>query len=99
MPFFPGKSSIVQIERAKNEQFAFDAISKIERSTGVRLGSLYLASEAREFIAREILEPECPGFIENIPICDGFFFSQNHLEDGRLAFFNIFLAFRDLLKF
>ena len=54
---------------------SFDAISKIERSTGVRLGSLYLAPEAREFIAREILEPECPGFMKNIPICDGFFFS------------------------
>lgn len=62
--FFPGKSSIVQIERAKKRTIRLDAISKIERSTGVRLGSLYLAPEAREFIAREILEPECPGFIE-----------------------------------
>lgn len=62
--FFPKKESISKIERAKKRTIHLDAISKIERSTGVRLGSLYLAPEARYFIAQKILEPECPGFLE-----------------------------------
>jgi len=62
--FFPEKTSIVNIESARKRTIRINALSKIERATGVRFGDVYLSPEAREYIAKEIVEPECPGFTE-----------------------------------
>lgn len=62
--FFANKTSIVNIESARKRTIRLNAISKIERGTGVRMGDIYLAPEADKFIAEEILEKDCPGFIE-----------------------------------
>ena len=62
--FFPGNFSIVQIPSARKRTVRLNALSKIERGTGIRVGDIYLSPEAREFIGPEILEKDCPGFVE-----------------------------------
>ncbi len=62
--FFEGKESIIHMPGAKKRTVRLNALSKIERATGVRLGDAYLPAITREFIAKEIIEPECPGFVE-----------------------------------
>jgi len=62
--FFSGNTSIVQIPEARKRTIRLNALSKIERGTGIRVGDIYIAPEAREFITANIIEPDCPGFTE-----------------------------------
>lgn len=62
--FFEGKNNIVKVPGARQRTLRLNALSKIERSTGLRFGDAYLPPETRSFIAEKILEPDCPGFVE-----------------------------------
>jgi aspartate/methionine/tyrosine aminotransferase len=85
--FFSEKESIVSIEEAKKRTIRLNALSKIERSTGVRLGDVYLAPEAKEFITHEILEPECPGFTEKYSDIRWFLFLSKSVGGGTIGVF------------
>lgn len=62
--FFERKKSIIHFPEAKKRTVRLNALSKIERATGLRFGDFYMPTETRRFIAEEIIEPECPGFVE-----------------------------------
>ncbi len=53
--FFEGKKSIVSIPSAAKRTVRIDSLSKIERSTGLRVGDIYVSKEANEFISENIL--------------------------------------------
>ncbi len=62
--FFENKKSIIHIPEAKKRTIRINALSKIERATGVRFGDYYMPPETRDYIAQQIIEPVCPGFVE-----------------------------------
>lgn len=72
--FFQQNFSLVQIPAARKRLIRLSALSKTERSTGIRFGDLYLAPEARKFITTEILEKDCPGFQAKYKDVQWFFF-------------------------
>ena len=53
--FFENKKSVLSIESARKRTVRIDSLSKIERSTGLRVGDIYVSREANEFISKEIL--------------------------------------------
>lgn len=85
--FFKEKKSIVSIDRARKRTICINALSKIERGTGVRFGDLYLAPEARSFIAEKILEPDCPGFIEKYQDARWFLFLTKSVGGSTIGVF------------
>jgi aspartate/methionine/tyrosine aminotransferase len=85
--FFDGKKSIVQIDSARKRTIRINALSKIERATGVRFGDVYLSPEARGFIAEAILEPECPGFCEKYQDARWFLFLAKSVGGGTIGVF------------
>ncbi len=85
--FFEGNTSIVQIEKAKKRTIRLNALSKIERATGVRFGDVYLAPEARDFIAKEIIEKDCPGFVEKYQDARWFLFLTKSVAGSNIGVF------------
>lgn len=62
--FFDDNMAIIQVPAAKKRTIRINALSKIERATGVRFGDVHITPEANEYIANGIIEPDCPGFLE-----------------------------------
>ncbi len=53
--FFDDNFSITNIKSARKRLLRIDSISKIERSTGLRVGNIYVSKEANKYISEEIL--------------------------------------------
>lgn len=53
--FFDDNFSITNIESARKRLVRIDSISKIERSTGLRVGNIYVSREANKYISEDIL--------------------------------------------
>ncbi len=53
--FFKNKKSIISVPKAKKRLIRIDSISKIERSTGVRSGDIYLSKEANKFLSENVV--------------------------------------------
>ena len=85
--FFEGNMSIVQIPKARKRTIRINALSKIERSTGVRFGDVYLAPEARDFIAQDIVEKDCPGFVEKYQDARWFMFLAKSVAGKNIGVF------------
>lgn len=85
--FFEGKTSIVLFENARKRTIRINALSKIERSTGVRFGDVYLSPEAQKFIAERIIEPECPGFLEKYQDARWFLFLAKSVGGSTIGVF------------
>jgi aspartate/methionine/tyrosine aminotransferase len=85
--FFENNASIVQIPRARKRTIRINALSKIERATGVRFGDVYLAPEARDYIARDIVEKDCPGFIEKYQDTRWFLFLCKSVAGSNIGVF------------
>jgi aspartate/methionine/tyrosine aminotransferase len=54
--FFENKKSIISMPAARKRLIRIDSISKIERSTGVRSGNIYLSKEANKFLSTYVLD-------------------------------------------
>jgi aspartate/methionine/tyrosine aminotransferase len=54
--FLKGKKSLIQHETAGKRTIRIDSLSKIERSTGLRFGDLYITQEGDKFISEHILQ-------------------------------------------
>ncbi len=61
--FFENKKSLIAHPIARKRTIRIDSLSKIERSTGLRVGDIYISKEANHYISREILG----SFIGNYP--------------------------------
>lgn len=53
--FLEGKKSLIQHESAGKRTIRIDSLSKIERSTGLRFGDLFITKAGEQFISEEIL--------------------------------------------
>ena len=53
--FFEDNFSITNIDETRKRLIRIDSISKIERSTGLRVGNIYVSHEANKFISEEVL--------------------------------------------
>lgn len=53
--FFENNFSITNIPEARKRLIRIDSISKIERSTGLRVGNIYISKEANKYISENIL--------------------------------------------
>ncbi len=53
--FFREKQSLLHLPEAARRTIRIDSLSKIERSTGLRVGDIYISDEANKFITKEIL--------------------------------------------
>lgn len=84
--FFENNISIVQIPKVRKRTIRLNALSKIERATGVRFGDVYLAPEARDFIA-QVVEKECPGFIEKYQDARWFMFLAKSVAGSNIGVF------------
>ena len=85
--FFDNFKSIVQIEAAKKRSLRLNALSKIERGTGLRLGDFYISSQANDFISKEILEKDCPGFLEKYKNVKWFLYLAKSPGGGTIGVF------------
>ncbi len=54
--FFKDKKSIISLPEARKRLIRIDSISKIERSTGVRSGDIYLSKEANKFLSNYVVD-------------------------------------------
>ena len=72
--FFPGAGGALSVPALRRRTIRLNAISKIERSTGVRLGDAVILPEAKDFLTKEVIEPDCPGFTEQYGDVRWFFF-------------------------
>lgn len=64
--FFKNAKSISSYPEARERLIMIDSISKIERSTGVRSGDIYISDNANEFISNHILKNYFTKKIDNI---------------------------------
>jgi aspartate/methionine/tyrosine aminotransferase len=54
--FLQGKKSLIQHETAGKRTIRIDSLSKIERSTGLRFGDVYITQEGEKYISEHILQ-------------------------------------------
>lgn len=85
--FFENNVSIVEIPKARKRTIRINALSKIERATGVRFGDVYMAPEARDYIARDIVEKDCPGFVEKYQDARWFMFLAKSVAGKNIGVF------------
>lgn len=64
--FFENAKSIATYPEARKRLILIDSISKIERSTGVRSGDIYISNNANEFISNYILKDFLTPKFDNI---------------------------------
>ncbi|MDP2691997.1 MAG: pyridoxal phosphate-dependent aminotransferase [Candidatus Gracilibacteria bacterium] len=56
LSFLKGKKSLIQYKMAGKRTIRIDSLSKIERSTGIRFGDIYITQEGDRFISKSILQ-------------------------------------------
>jgi len=85
--FFDNFKSIVQIEKAKKRSLRLNALSKIERATGLRMGDFYIPSQTNDFISQEILEKDCQGFLKKYKNVKWFLYLAKSPGGGTIGVF------------
>ena len=91
--FFSDNTSIVQIPEARKRTIRINALSKIERGTGIRVGDIYIAPRRANLSLQRSLSQIVLDSPKNTMMFVGFSFLPNQQGVRLLVFFSIFQEF------